>query len=29
MTIEQLADYALAVTIGLGLAGLLFYGLSA
>jgi hypothetical protein len=27
-TIELLADYALAVIIGLALAGLLFYGLS-
>ena len=26
--IEHFADYALAVVIGLGLAGLLFYGLS-
>jgi hypothetical protein len=28
MTIEHFADYALAVVIGLALAGLLFYGLS-
>jgi len=28
-TIEQIADYLLAVAIGLALAGLLFYGLSA
>ncbi len=28
-TIEQIADYALAVAIGLGLACMLFYGLSA
>jgi hypothetical protein len=28
MNIEQLADYALAVSIGLGLAALLFFGLS-
>jgi hypothetical protein len=27
-TIEQFADYALAVAIGLGLAALLFFGLS-
>jgi hypothetical protein len=27
-TIELIADYALAVVIGLALAGLLFYGLS-
>jgi hypothetical protein len=27
-TIEQFADYALAVVIGLGLACMLFYGLS-
>jgi hypothetical protein len=27
-TIEHFADYALAVVIGLALAGLLFYGLS-
>jgi hypothetical protein len=29
MTIELFADYALAVIIGLGLACMLFYGLSA
>jgi hypothetical protein len=28
-TIEQFADYVLAVIIGLGLACMLFYGLSA
>lgn len=29
ITIELIADYALAVIIGLGLACMLFYGLSA
>jgi hypothetical protein len=28
ITMELIADYALAVVIGLGLAALLFYGLS-